>query len=227
MPALVGALRESVLDGRLALSGLPERWQRVVRAGLPGVWTVEELDAGIARIRAAWAEDEAGHTVQGVRALGRRGISGMLDRRDQITEALTALLEGRSPDRGVRPLVGHPGGLPGCSRATYEMTGMFHADRVQLANVIEHHDGQHRGQRAQQGGGQRVPDLSALVGSDRANGEFRARCRRCKWITLGGVGELPTVAEGAAYTELTWDDARDRQLEQEGRLPGADAGGHG
>jgi hypothetical protein len=27
-----------------------------------------------------------------------------------------------------------------------------------------------------------------------------------RWITLGGVGELPTVAEGAAYTELTWDD---------------------
>ncbi len=27
-----------------------------------------------------------------------------------------------------------------------------------------------------------------------------------KWVTLGGVGELPTVAEGAAYTELTWDD---------------------
>ena len=28
-----------------------------------------------------------------------------------------------------------------------------------------------------------------------------------RWITLGGVGELPTVAEGAAYTELTWDDS--------------------
>jgi hypothetical protein len=27
-----------------------------------------------------------------------------------------------------------------------------------------------------------------------------------RWVTLGGVGELPTVAEGAAYTELTWDD---------------------
>jgi len=27
-----------------------------------------------------------------------------------------------------------------------------------------------------------------------------------RWITLGGVGELPTVTEGAAYTELTWDD---------------------
>jgi hypothetical protein len=30
--------------------------------------------------------------------------------------------------------------------------------------------------------------------------------QQVKWITLGGVGELPTVAEGAAYTELTWDD---------------------
>jgi hypothetical protein len=27
-----------------------------------------------------------------------------------------------------------------------------------------------------------------------------------RWSILGGVGELPTVAEGAAYTELTWDD---------------------
>jgi hypothetical protein len=30
-----------------------------------------------------------------------------------------------------------------------------------------------------------------------------------KWVTLGGVGELPTVAEGAAYTELSWDDAKE------------------
>jgi hypothetical protein len=27
-----------------------------------------------------------------------------------------------------------------------------------------------------------------------------------RWITLGGVGELPTVSEGAAYAEMTWDD---------------------
>jgi hypothetical protein len=30
--------------------------------------------------------------------------------------------------------------------------------------------------------------------------------QQAKFITLGGIGELPTVAEGAAYTELTWDD---------------------
>lgn len=30
-----------------------------------------------------------------------------------------------------------------------------------------------------------------------------------KWITLGGISNLPTVAEGAAYTELTVDDAKE------------------
>lgn len=30
-----------------------------------------------------------------------------------------------------------------------------------------------------------------------------------KWITLGGVSNLPTVAEGAAYTELDVDDAKE------------------
>jgi hypothetical protein len=28
-----------------------------------------------------------------------------------------------------------------------------------------------------------------------------------RWTTLGGIGDLPTVAEGAAYTELAWDDS--------------------
>ena len=34
-----------------------------------------------------------------------------------------------------------------------------------------------------------------------------ASLQNIKWITLGGVGELPTVSEGAAYSELTWDDS--------------------
>ncbi len=33
-----------------------------------------------------------------------------------------------------------------------------------------------------------------------------ASLQNVRWSILGGVGELPTVAEGAAYTELTWDD---------------------
>jgi hypothetical protein len=30
-----------------------------------------------------------------------------------------------------------------------------------------------------------------------------------QWVTFGGVGNLPTVAEGASYTELTVDDVRE------------------
>lgn len=35
------------------------------------------------------------------------------------------------------------------------------------------------------------------------------RLHEMKWITLGGIGNLPTVAEGAAYTELSVADAQE------------------
>jgi hypothetical protein len=57
-----------------------------------------------------------------------------------------------------------------------------------------------RGTRRQprpQGGGSEGPVVSI---------EDFQTLQQIRWIVLGGVGELPTVAEGAAYTELTWDD---------------------
>jgi len=201
---LVGALRESVLEGRLALSGLPERWRRVVRSGLPEVWTVEELDAGIERVRVAFAEEEAQRTVQGVRPLGG-GVTGMMDSRDQITEALTALLEGRSPNHGVRPLTGIREAYLLLS-GDYDMRGVFDAERVPLANVTS----------------TTMASITANVLNKLVVTEFQkypkwwlpivrteafSTLQTVRWITLGGVGELPTVAEGAAYTELSWDDA--------------------
>ena len=56
-------------------------------------------------------------------------------------------------------------------------------------------------------GGDRVPELSRAGGSRSCGTENFSTLQTVKWITLGGVGELPTVAEGAAYTELTWDDS--------------------
>ena len=47
-----------------------------------------------------------------------------------------------------------------------------------------------------------------------------ANLQQVKFITLGGMGDLPTVSEGAAYTELTWDDQTETAiLRQEGWLP--------
>jgi hypothetical protein len=85
------------------------------------------------------------------------------------------------------------------------MTGRFHSERLQLANVTS----------------STMANLVANVLNKRVVSEFQqyplwwrpvvleedfASLQNVKWITLGGVGELPTVAEGAAYTELTWDD---------------------
>ncbi len=92
-----------------------------------------------------------------------------------------------------------------CSQGDYEMSGLFHPDRIQFANV-------------------NCSTMASLV----ANAlnkvvaiEFQEypkwwepivtqvdfnSLQAVRWSTLGGVGELPTVAEGAAYTELTWDD---------------------
>ena len=124
---------------------------------------------------------------------------------DQITEALAALIEGRSPQRGVRPLSGIREAYLLLS-GDYEMTGLFHAERVQLANVNS----------------TTMANIVANVLNKVVVSEFQSYPRwwepivrretftnlqTVKWITLGGVGELPAVAEGAAYTELTWDDA--------------------
>jgi len=198
---VLGALRDTLLDGRLALSGLPERWQRVIRSGLPEAWTAAELDGAIARIKAACAEEESTRTVQGVRP----AVSGMLDGTDRVTEALTALLEGRAPRQGVRPLSGIREAYLLLS-GDYEMTGLFHADRVQLANVSS----------------TTMANVVANVLNKVVVNEFQtypkwwapivrtegfSTLQTVKWITLGGVGELPAVSEGAAYTELTWDDS--------------------
>ncbi len=32
--------------------------------------------------------------------------------------------------------------------------------------------------------------------------------QQVSWVRIGGIGDLPTVAEKAEYTQLTWDDAR-------------------
>jgi hypothetical protein len=196
---------------RLAGSGLPGGWQKVVREGLPAAWRVADLDAGIARVKAAWAEDHSRRTVQGVHAVdlksldrGRAGVTGMVDSMDQVGEALHALIEGRSPCGGVRPLSGIREAYLLLS-GDYEMTGLFRPERVSLANV-----------NSTTMAGMVANALNKVVAS-----EFQSYPRwwepivrresfnslqTIKWVKLGGVGELPSVSEGAAYTELTWAD---------------------
>ena len=123
---------------------------------------------------------------------------------DQLTAAFDAMLDGVRPPDGIRPLSGIRE-LYNLLSGDYDLTGVFHADRVQFANVT-------------------CATMAGLVANalnKRVVNEFMQYPRwwepftmpedfntlqQVKWITLAGIGELPTVAEGAAYTELAWDD---------------------
>jgi hypothetical protein len=114
------------------------------------------------------------------------------------------MVSGTRPPDNVSPLTGIRE-LYLLLSGDYEMTGMFQADRVMLANVTS----TTMANMVANAMNKRVINLHAeypkwwqpIVSEDDFN-----TLQDVKWITLGGIGELPTVAEGAAYTELTWDD---------------------
>jgi hypothetical protein len=134
-------------------------------------------------------------------------ITGMRTSLDRIKVALEAMLEGKSPGGDVAPLTGIRE-FYNIMSGDYELTGMFQGDRVYLANVTS----------------STMANLVADALNKRVMNEFIqypkwwlpivleedfASLQQVKWISLGGVGELPTVSEGAAYTELTWDDSQE------------------
>lgn len=197
---LLTAQRGAVLTARLATSGLPAELQDMVAQSLPADWRVADLDQGVERARLAWSRLEESRTVRGVTP-----VTGMQDGLDRITEALTALLERRAPRTGTPPLSGIREAYIALS-GDYEMTGMYRGERVQLANVNS----------------TTMANIVANVLNKRVVQTFQTYPRwwediaveeefttlqTIKWIKLGGLGSLPTVAEGAAYTELTWDDS--------------------
>lgn len=128
------------------------------------------------------------------------GLNGL----EQISLALEALIKGVRPAQGVQPLSGIRE-LYNLLSGDFEMTGLFHPERVYLANVNS----------------STMSNLVADVLNKVLVQEFQeypqwwqpfvtqmdfSSLQNVRWVTLGGVGELPTVAEGAAYTELNWDD---------------------
>ena len=132
--ALLEAQRAVVLDARLAGSGLPVALQDAVRATLPPGWTVAKLDGLIETQRTAWAALEAERTVQGHGTPRDARVTGMVTGLDQLTEALTALIEGRAPKSGTRPLSGLREAYLLLS-GDYNMVGMFQPGNVGLAAV--------------------------------------------------------------------------------------------
>jgi hypothetical protein len=200
-------LRTATVQSLLEVSGLPQ----ASRERLSALAESETLREPAQLQQAIEAEcvylarlQENGVVQMGGPAPRSPQVTGVRTGLDQVSQAFEALLAGTRPAQGVQPLSGVRE-LYHLLSGDFEMNGLFHPERVYLANVNS----------------SSMAGLVANALNKRLANEFMqypqwwapvvseedfASLQQVKWITLGGVGELPTVAEGAAYTELSWDD---------------------
>lgn len=162
---------------------------------------LDTLQDAVEQLTALVAAQEEPVTIEGV---GDTILHGAQTGLDQVQLAVEAMLSGVRPADGVRPLSGIRE-LYHLMSGDFEMTGLFQEDRVYLANVD-------------------CSTMAKLVAdalNKRVVNEFQeyprwwekivtmedfTNLQDIKWITVGGVGELPTVGEGQAYDEMSWDD---------------------
>ncbi|MFM8320032.1 MAG: hypothetical protein ACKOC5_03870 [Chloroflexota bacterium] len=208
------ALAESAAQALLMASGLPEASRaRLAAAHYPAP---DDLARAIAGERAYLAALQADGVVQigGVppradaygRQTGPAGrIEGMRTGLERVQLALDGLLSGARPPEGVQPLTGIRE-LYHLLSGDYELSGVFQPERIQFAGVT-----------SSTMASMVANALNKVIASEFAayprwweaitvQQDF-ASLQNIRWISLGGIGELPTVAEGAAYSELSWDDS--------------------
>ena len=197
------ALQNSTIQTLISASGLPAVSRERLSTGV--YETPDQVNRAIEEERAYLAQLGQDQVIQ-LENVPPRGaqISGMINEVDRLEIALEALMAGVRPKDGIKPLTGIREFYHQLS-GDYEMTGLFNAERLNLANV----------------NCSTMSNIVANVLNKRVVNEFQQYPRwwepvctmedfqslqQVKWITLGGVGELPTVSEGAAYSELSWDD---------------------
>lgn len=199
-------LRKAAMQAALAGSGLPAVMQNTVRQQLEGrEYRPEDVETAIGNQKAVLAKLQEDGVVQGNGQALDGGVRGMMTGLDEITSALTALIEGKQAPSGIRPLSGVREAYIKLS-GDYDMKGLFRPENVGLAAVDSTTMAgivANALNKVVVTQFQKYPRFWEPVVTRR---DF-ATLQQIRWITLGGVGELPTVSEGAAYTEMTWDDA--------------------
>ncbi len=198
-----GAVAQAAGSVIIAASNLPQASKD--RLGKQQFGTPAEVEAAIAAERAYLAQLQEEHVIQiGGRPPRSSSLQVGRDGMERLSLALEALIAGTQPPTGVQPLSGIREFYHLIS-GDYEMSGVFQGERVGFANVNS----------------STMANMVANALNKVLMAEFQvypqwwnpivleqdfSSLQAVKWITLGGVGELPTVAEGAAYTELAWDD---------------------
>ncbi len=202
LTAWTKAAAEAAINTILSASDLPQPSKDRLAQGKYS--KPEELTAAIEAERQYLAKLSQDQVITIGNNAPRSHLSGMSTSLDRLQKALEALLSGVRPPDNIQPLTGIRE-LYHLLSGDYEMSGLFHPDRIQFGNVNS----------------STMASLVANVLNKVVMAEFQeypkwwepiatqvdfASLQAVRWSILGGVGELPTVAEGAAYTELTWDD---------------------
>ena len=196
-----------LLRASLNASDLPAAIKEEIGGRYEGrIFTVEELNEAIKgqeNLLAKLVEDEV---IKGLGEPTHPVVGGMWDNLDRIQLATDRLFGVRIPEAhsdiprlsGIRELYLLLTG-------DWDFYGRFFRDRVQLANVT-------------------TSTMTSVVKNALNKALLAAYNARPKWwapiayeeefptindvtwIKTGGIGDLPTVSEGAAYTELSWSD---------------------
>ena len=208
---LLEAQRSAVMDARLSGSGLPESLQELVRQSVRPGWRVGELDQAIGQARGAWAKLEEQSTVRGVGRAGDAGrIGGMVDGLD-VMQGATEWLFGLSGAKLPAPSLRRIDRLYQTLTGDYEWRGVFDPAQSQLAaanstTLADLATNAMNKVIVEQFGALAVYRwFEQLVTVQPNDGSTQDMA----WISYGGTGDLPVVAEGAAYTEGTIGDSQE------------------
>lgn len=216
-PASAPADGQAALRAHLAASGLPQAFQRDILeryADRPA--PPEEIAAEIERARALWARLAETGAVRGLgqpRPDHRPSLRGMLTSLDQVQLAFERLMglpipaEHRDIPRltGIRELY-HlvTGDREHHGRFRPEQALLANATTTTLAELVRNVMNKRLAEEWTRLGQAGYTWWQRIVHEE----DFTS-LQQVSWIMVGGFGDLPTVAEGASYTELTWDDKRE------------------
>lgn len=216
--AVLQAQCEQLLDLRLDAAHLPDPVRAAIRArftdesGHVRLFDPTELDAEIAHARSILGA-LAGDTVQGMGTpvYTRPTITGMWDQTDRIQAAYDILM-GLNPDPNLRDVPRLTGirELYHYVTGDRDLRGIFDPARAMFANATSSTLAELTRNVINKVVNQTWSNMTDYRWWERVVSiESFASLKDVSWVTVGGIGDLPTVTEGASYPEVNWDDNRE------------------
>lgn len=165
---------------------------------------VDELNKAIAMQKAVLAEASAGSSIDiGNKAPRQPNITVGLTSLDQFKAAFTAMIQGVRPSQDVRPLSGIREAYM-LATGDWELHGLFRDERVSLAAVTTTTFAELVAEHINKVVVSNMQMFDKWWERGVTQRNFTS-LKDIHWVKVSGIGELPTVTEGANYTELKWD----------------------